>query len=68
MAVQRGNLGVVSALIEFGADVNKPNKADGNKTPLYYARERGLHTLALLLTEKGATDTSYTGKSIQKQK
>ena len=36
-AVEWGGVGLLKVLCDAGADVNRRNRADGNKTPLHYA-------------------------------
>jgi len=64
MATKRGNVGVVSVLLEAGADANRPSRADG-KPPLYHSRERGFHHLTQYLIEHGALDTSNSQLSAE---
>ena len=52
-AVRQGHRDAVLALLDGGADVNRPSEGD-QTTPLLMASINGQHDLALLLLERGA--------------
>jgi ankyrin repeat protein len=51
-AVDMRNLSIIECLIELGADINKPNKA--NVTPLLQASKRGYGSIVKSLIQHGA--------------
>nr|WP_255724677.1 ankyrin repeat domain-containing protein [Shimazuella soli] len=55
-AVDMGNQLIIECLVELGADINKPNKA--NVTPLLQASKRGYVDIVKGLIEHGADCTS----------
>ena len=60
---KKGNLGVVKALIEAGADINKADT--DNRTPLYRAAARGHEAVVKALIEEGADVDEDTLKLIR---